>query len=85
MIYFDCIVGRCRECNLIVAALKLPATPREIREFSGGLVGRGYDVSHATSDDVRNSSWVHADDCPRKPATPPTQRNLFQETADEQA
>lgn len=73
----DNIVGRCQSCGLILAAMKLPATPADIRRFGANMAARGCSFEHARSESVRQE-WGHADWCPRKPVTPPTQRELFE-------
>lgn len=72
----DCIVGRCPECRLIIAVLRLPARPEEIRRFGGELAARSYEVTHATSAEVRQG-WGHAEGCSHNPVAPATQRDLL--------
>lgn len=56
-------VGRCPECDTIIAVARMPIPPDQIGRFAVEVLAMGRVLGTATNAEVWDSPWVHAAGC----------------------
>jgi hypothetical protein len=71
-------VGKCRGCGCVLAASSLWLSENaedDFRKSINSMLRYGLSIERMESEDVRTTSWNHADDCPNKPQPKKRKKN----------